>query len=208
VNDSPATSRRRFLSRALAALGAGAWLAGGPRRAEAQTSDQPYVGEVKMFAGDFAPADWMLCEGQLLDIGTYATLYQLIGTTYGGDGQSTFALPDLRGRAPIHLGTGGGSSYVIGQSAGAETATLTTGQLPAHTHSAKAGLAAGTSTSPAGMVPALDAAGSPHYGTGTDALLNGAALSSVGGSGAHDNMQPYLALRFIISLYGVYPSQT
>jgi microcystin-dependent protein len=208
MNGALATTRRRFLSRALAALGATTWLGGGPRRADAQTSDQPYVGEVKMLAGDVAPAGWMFCEGQVLDISTYSTLFYLIGTTYGGDGQSTFALPDLRGRAPVHMGTGAGSSYVIGQVGGAETASLSTSQLPAHTHSAKASLAAGTSASPAGMVPALDASGSPHYGTGTDAVLSGAAMSSVGGSGAHDNMQPYLTLRFIISLDGVYPSTT
>src|SRR6478672_8078884 len=107
---------------------------------------QPYVGEIRMFAGNFAPAGWMFCEGQLLPISEYETLFNLIGTTYGGDGQSTFALPDLRGRIPMHPGNG----HVQGERAGAETVTLTTSQIPVHNHALLATSAVGTQSSPAG----------------------------------------------------------
>src|SRR5690242_21043268 len=113
---------------------------------------QPYVGEIRMFAGNFAPAGWAFCEGQLLPISENQTLFQLIGTTYGGDGQSTFALPDLRGRVPIHQGTdsANGTSFAIGETGGVETVTLTTAQIPVHTHALAATNAAGTQLNPGG----------------------------------------------------------
>jgi microcystin-dependent protein len=195
--------RRRFLGRLLGALAGGAWL-GSARRAGAapQGVEQPYVGEIRMFAGDFAPAGWMLCEGQLLPILENETLFQLIGTTYGGDGQDTFALPDLRGRAPIHSGNG----FVLADYGGAETVTLVATQIPIHSHAAGASAALGTSDQPAGRVPAVNAAGVPQYGPAADTLLSSSALLSAGGSQAHPNLQPYLGIHFIISLYGVFPT--
>ena len=161
---------------------------------------QPYVGEIRMFGGNFAPAGWMFCNGQLLPISEYETLFNLIGTTYGGDGQSTFGLPDLRGRLPIHQGSG----FVLAQNGGAETVTLTTSTIPAHTHTVSATTNSNTASLPNGN---FLAAGPDIYdqnkpGTSTMAP----AISSVGGSQPHDNFQPYLCVSFIISLFGVFPS--
>jgi microcystin-dependent protein len=204
----PKLPRRHFLSRSLAAVAGLVGLARADREAEAQT-DSPYVGEIRMFAGDFAPVGWALCNGQLLSISGNDALFNLIGTTYGGDGQSTFALPDLRSRAPVHMGTGSGlPSWTIGQTGGVETVTLTATQIPSHTHLTGASAALGDSDNPAGRVPAADAAGTPHFAGTTDVSLGSGALASAGGSGAHNNLQPYLALNFIISLYGIYPTPT
>ncbi|MGA2046947.1 MAG: tail fiber protein [Terracidiphilus sp.] len=162
---------------------------------------QPYVGEIRMFGGNFAPAGWMLCEGQLLPISEYETLFNLIGTTFGGDGQSTFALPDLRGRLPIHQGGG----FTFGQNGGVETVTLTTNQIPLHTHLVSANSNSSNASSPS--VKYL-AAGPDIYEqgrTGTATMYS--AISSSGGSQPHSNFQPYLCVYFIISLFGVYPSQ-
>jgi microcystin-dependent protein len=158
-----------------------------------------------MFAGNFAPAGWMFCEGQLLSISQFETLFNLIGTTYGGDGQSTFALPDLRGRLPIHQGSG----FTIAQTGGAETVTLTTSTIPAHTHTFLASSNQASSTSPANQVPAITQASTiTPYGTDAPQVgLNPNSVSSVGGSQPHDNFQPYLCIDFIISLFGVFPSQ-
>jgi microcystin-dependent protein len=198
------SSRRDFLGRALAVL-AGAALALRPRRVEAvPEQDQPFIGEIRMFAGNFAPVDWMFCEGQLLPISENEALFSLIGTTYGGDGQTTFALPDLRGRAPIHVGP----NTFWGQMAGVENVTLTVSQIPAHTHVAGAGSANGVSDDPTGRVPARNAAGVPQYGTTADTSLATGALLSAGGSQSHSNVQPYLAINYIISLFGIFPSQT
>lgn len=167
---------------------------------------QPYVGEIRMFAGNFAPAGWMFCEGQLLPISEYETLFNLIGTTYGGDGQSTFALPDLRGRLPIHQGNG----FTLAETGGVETVTLTVSQIPAHSHPYLATTAAGTTNAPAGNVlGALSVAGSEVYipAAGTNPMAAN-AIGSTGGSQPHDNFQPYLCIDFIISLFGVFPSQT
>lgn len=171
----------------------------------------PYVGEVRLFAGNFSPNGWMDCDGQLLPISEYETLFQLIGTTYGGDGQTTFALPDLRGRAPVHQGAGPGLfNVVLGESGGAESVTLTQAQLPAHTHALVGSAANATATSPAGAVPGT----MPEVATsayGSDApltTLSPQGVGSAGGSQPHDNMQPYLAVRYIIALFGIFPSQT
>jgi microcystin-dependent protein len=163
---------------------------------------QPYVGEIRMFAGNFAPAGWMFCEGQLLPISQYETLFNLIGTTYGGDGQSTFGLPDLRGRLPIHQGSG----FTLSQNGGAETVTLTTSQMPAHTHTINATTNSNTVSLPNG---AFLASGPDIYDQNKPGNANMApAISSVGGNQPHNNFQPYLCVSFILSLYGVYPSQS
>jgi len=167
---------------------------------------QPYVGEIRMFAGNFAPAGWMFCEGQLLPISEYDTLFQLIGTTYGGDGQSTFALPDLRGRLPLHQG----NSFILAEPGGAETVTLSVAQTPAHNHAYLATNNTAAATAPAANVVAAStgATVSPY---GTDAPLTtlaSQAISTVGGNQPHDNFQPYLCIDFIISLFGIFPSPT
>lgn len=168
---------------------------------------QPYVGEVRLFAGNFAPAGWMFCDGQLLPISENETLFQLIGTTYGGDGESTFALPDLRGRVPVHQGAGPGlQSYVLAESGGAEQVTLTPAQIPAHTHALRGNTAVGTGSAPGNAV--LAATGTVNsYGSGTpDQAMTAGALSAVGGSQPHSNMAPFLAVNYIISLFGIFPS--
>jgi microcystin-dependent protein len=164
-----------------------------------------------MFAGNFAPVGWMLCQGQTLAISENEALFQLIGTTYGGDGQSNFNLPNLQSRVPIHMGTGGGSTYLIGEMAGTEQETLTVQQLPVHTHQALAA-STGQVTSPANAVLAnatSSQTGLHIYSTGTATIpLNNSAISNAGGSQPHDNMQPLLCINFIISLFGIFPSQT
>lgn len=170
---------------------------------------QPYVGEIRMFAGNFAPAGWMFCEGQLVPISEYETLFNLIGTTYGGDGQSTYALPDLRGRLPVHMGQGPGLSnnYVIGETGGVEQVTLTVPQIPNHNHPVMASMDVPVSSTPSGNVTGQAAA--KFYRAGTPAVaMNPGFVSPVGGSQPHDNMQPYLCVSFIISLFGIYPSPT
>ena len=171
---------------------------------------QPYVGELRLFAGNFAPAGWMFCEGQFLPISENETLFQLIGTTYGGDGQSTFVLPDLRGRVPLHFGLApDGITYQLAQSGGTETVTLTIQQLPQHSHPEFASLNAGTSQSPAGNVLARPTSVRPDlktYNSDSPVFMNAAAVAPTGGSQPHTNMQPYLCLNYIISLFGIFPS--
>lgn len=171
---------------------------------------EPFVGEIRMFGGNFAPAGWMFCQGQLLPISENETLFNLIGTTYGGDGQSTFALPNLQSRVPIHAGTGpGGITYQLGEAGGVETVTLSTQQIPSHTHPFLCSTSPAGSKTPVNQVPALtQAATITTYGTDAPLLqLNAQAVSSVGGSQPHDNLQPYLCISFIISLFGVFPHQ-
>jgi microcystin-dependent protein len=167
---------------------------------------QPYIGEIRMFAGNFAPAGWMLCEGQLLSISDNDALFNLIGTTYGGDGQSTFGLPDLRGRIPIHQGSGS----MLAEQGGVESVTLTTQQLPSHTHTLQASTSQASSTSPANQALAVtQAATITPYGTDRPTVtLAASSVSTVGGNQPHDNMQPYLCINFIISLFGIFPSQS
>ncbi len=155
-----------------------------------------------MFAGNFAPAGWMFCEGQLLAISENETLFNLIGTTYGGDGQETFALPDLRGRLPIHQGNG----FILAETGGAEEITLTVNQIPAHTHAKIAsGDPADQATGNNGVVAAPPSL-SMYYTSAADSSLNANALTAVGGSQPHTNFQPYLCVDFIISLFGIFPS--
>jgi microcystin-dependent protein len=174
---------------------------------------QPYVGEIRIFAGNFAPSGWMLCQGQLLPISQNETLFNLIGTTYGGDGQSTFALPNLQSRVPIHQGTFSGSTFTMGQSGGTESVTLNTQQIPAHNHFLLA-TGGNPSLSPANAAPAdassISQPGVNTYGpsSGSPTTLNPATIQVTGGNQPHDNMQPWLGLNFIISMFGVFPSQT
>ncbi|HZP68108.1 MAG TPA: tail fiber protein [Rudaea sp.] len=166
---------------------------------------QPYVGEIRMFAGNFAPAGWMFCDGQLLPISEYETLFNLIGTTYGGDGQSTFALPDLRGRVPIHFGNG----FTLAQTGGVETVTLTVSQIPAHSHPFLATSGTANQTSPSNNLLAQALGGPTLYDSQTpNSPLSGLAVTATGGSQPHDNLQPFLCVDFIISLFGIFPSQT
>lgn len=167
---------------------------------------QSYVGEIRAVGFNFQPVGWLFCNGALLSIAEYSVLFNLIGTTYGGDGVTTFGLPDLRGRTPIHQGNGGGGTYVIGQLSGVENVTLTTSTIPAHAHPIAAQGADGNANSPSGAffagstlnqyVPAASA---------TSAM--GAVTGSAGGSQPHNNLQPFLCVNYIISLYGVYPTQ-
>jgi microcystin-dependent protein len=208
VTAPPESHRRNFLGRMIAAVTGGAFLGGvteSVSRAEGplQLSDA-YVGEIRMFAGAFAPTGWAFCEGQILPIQDYTALYSLIGTYYGGDGVNTFALPDLRGRGPLHVGTG----YVLGQMGGNEQETLNITQIPPHSHVAFARSVPGNSDSPAGRAPAKNAAGVLQYGASADTNLSSAAVTPAGASQPHNNMQPYLAISFIIALDGVYPSRS
>lgn len=166
---------------------------------------QPYVGEIRMFAGNFAPAGWEFCEGQLMPISENETLFNLIGTTYGGDGESTFALPDLRGRIPIHQGNG----FILAETGGAEEVTLTVSQIPAHSHPLLASNNLATGTAPSTNVVPARAQASTITPYGSDApltTLSPQSVSSVGGSQPHSNFQPYLCVNFIISLFGIFPS--
>ncbi|RAZ91307.1 phage tail protein [Mesorhizobium hawassense] len=165
---------------------------------------QPYVGEVRIFAGNFAPAGWMFCEGQLLPISENETLFQLIGTTYGGDGESTFALPDLRGRLPMHQG----NSFVLAETGGVEDVTLTVSQIPAHSHPFLASLNNALGNSPAGSVVGQVGATQIYRESPAGSAMSLQSCSSTGGSQPHTNFQPYLCVNFIISLFGIFPSQT
>ena len=165
---------------------------------------QPYVGEVRMFGGNFAPAGWMFCEGQIMPISEYETLFQLIGTSYGGDGQSTFGLPDLRGRLPIHQGNG----FILAQTAGVEEITLTVNQIPAHAHSFVGTSSTASATSPAnGVVASPSNIDLYRPATIPGAVMAANAFANQGGSQPHTNFQPYLCVSFIISLFGIFPSQ-
>ena len=162
-----------------------------------------------MFGGNFAPAGWALCQGQLMPISENETLFQLIGTTYGGDGQETFALPDLQGRAPMHMGQGPGlQNYQIGQNGGVETVTLNGNQTPVHNHAFLASLSAATSTDPTNQVIAQSSQIHLFTEDVVSKQMNPASLTPVGGSQPHDNLQPFLVVNFIISLFGIFPSPT
>jgi microcystin-dependent protein len=167
---------------------------------------QPYVGEIRMVGFNFAPDGWEFCEGQLLSIAEYSTLYNLIGTTYGGNGQTTFALPDLRGRVPIHQGSG----YVIGEQGGSETVTLSLENLPSHSHSVYTAATA-TSVSPVKNYPAIatnDAYSPPVDANGLfTTTLASNSIGPNGGGEPHENRQAFLVMNYVISLFGVYPSE-
>lgn len=167
---------------------------------------QPYVGEIRMFGGNFAPAGWAFCDGQLMPISENETLFQVIGTTYGGDGQSTFALPDLRGRVPVHQGNG----YTLAQTGGVEQVTLTINQMPVHTHTARCS-SGGANTSANPLNAVWNISDAQQYATSAvapNATMNPAALAISGSSQPHDNMLPFIGLNFILSLFGLFPTQT
>lgn len=166
----------------------------------------PYLGEIRLFAGNFAPTGWALCNGQLLAISQYTALFSLLGTFYGGNGTSNFALPDLRGRAPMHYDQGPGlSPHVIGEVGGSESVTLTQLEIPPHTHALGAAASVGTIASPAAAVPAASSERNFGYAAAADTTM-----APVGGSGsqAHENRQPFLALNYIIALQGIFPPRS
>lgn len=165
---------------------------------------QPYVGEIRIFAGNFAPAGWMFCEGQVLPIADYETLFNLIGTTYGGDGQDTFNLPDLRGRAPIHQGSG----FTLAEVGGVEEVTLTVSQIPSHSHAFVASTNPANSPNPAAHVLAETVSTTPYFSGPPAVALAPASVLNSGGSQPHTNFQPYLCINYIISLFGIFPSPT
>jgi len=169
---------------------------------------QPYVGEIRMFAGNFAPVGWAMCDGQLLPISENDVLFTLIGTIYGGDGQSTFGLPDMRGRLAVHNGTGGGITYTTGELGGVEEITLTAPQIPVHSHALLARTSAADSTSPAGRVLAQPSGPVMFIEDTPAAAMATSVVNTTGGSQPHSNLQPYLCINFIISLFGIFPSQT
>ena len=163
----------------------------------------PYIGEIRMFAGNFAPVGWAFCNGALMAINQNDALFNLIGTTYGGDGQTTFAMPDLQSRVPLHVGPG----FALGQTGGVESVTLTTSQIPAHNHVPQANSGQGSQAGPGNGVWAL--ANINDYSSGVPSIaMDAGAIGSSGGSQPHDNMVPFLVGNFIISLFGVFPSQT
>jgi microcystin-dependent protein len=165
----------------------------------------PFIGEIRMFAGNFAPVGWALCQGQIMPIDQNDALFNLIGTTYGGDGQTTFALPNLASRVPLHVGPG----FALGQAAGVESVTLTTSQIPAHSHVPQGFASTGNQAGPGGGVWASSSPATQFSAQTAPSLAMAAgALGSSGGSQPHDNMVPFLVINFIISLFGVFPSQT
>lgn len=174
----------------------------------------PYIGEVRIFAGSFAPRDWAECNGQLLPIAQYTTLFAVIGTIYGGDGRTTFGLPNLNGRVPMHQGTGPGlTARQVGKAGGAATVTLLENQMPAHKHVPQALDNQGTLSNPAGAVwTKTPKAGrtpvdTPGFASTPDTTMSPLALGSAGAGAPHNNMQPYLPVRFIIALQGVFPQK-
>ncbi len=200
----PAVQRRHFLSRLIGAMAGGAWL-GRPSRAEAAPTGvegSPFIGEIRMFAGDFEPYGWRFCDGRVVPIAQYETLFYLIGTTYGGDGQKTFALPDLRGRIPFHPM----STTQLGEMRGQESVTLISTQLPAHTHNVQGNSGVGVSSDPSGAVLAKSALGAPHYSLGGDTFHAPGTVATAGDFQPHDNVMPSLCVNFIICVdFGVWP---
>jgi microcystin-dependent protein len=176
---------------------------------------EPYLGEIRMFGGNFAPRGWAMCDGQSLSIAENDALYALLGTTYGGDGQVTFNLPDLRGRVPAHQGSKSGQSYTIGQVAGVESVILIANQLPSHTHPTYAASVAGAVGVPttATMISDQGPAGqnisayTPYNAANAQVALSANSTTVAGGSQPHDNMQPYLGVNFILATAGIYPPQ-
>lgn len=169
-------------------------------------SDQ-YLGEIRMFSGNYAPEGWLFCNGQILSIGAYTTLFGLIGSTFGGNGQSTFALPDLRSRVPLHLGTNlkSGTNYALAQRDGAESVTLVQSEMPAHTHTLLTAPVAGTTTTPANGFCGISPVN--QYATTTpNGVMSPGMVSSVGGNDSHENRMPFFALNFIIATQGVFPA--
>lgn len=168
---------------------------------------EPFVGEIRMFAGNFAPRGWAFCDGQLLAVSQNDALFSLLGTIYGGDGRTTFGLPDLRGRVPIHAGHGPGlSERRLGAKAGSEKETLTVNQLPSHSHTLRASESSATDRNVAGNLTA-EGTKRIYRSPATVAPMASSAVTNVGGSRSHTNLQPFLCVHFIIALVGIYPSR-
>jgi microcystin-dependent protein len=169
----------------------------------------PYVGEIRMFAGNFEPIGWYFCDGRPLPISENDVLFQLIGTTYGGDGEETFNLPNLQGRLPMHMGTGpDGTTYQIGEMAGTEQETLTVQQIPVHTHTLLASNTTGNSPNPADHLLASSTSMKAYINDTVNVPLTNNQITPAGGSQPHENTMPFLCINFIISIFGVFPSQT
>jgi microcystin-dependent protein len=207
-------ARRSFFRRIggmLAGFGVGG-AASAALRAEASPPAlaglDPLIGEIVLFAGNFAPRGWAFCDGQLLAVTQYTALFSILGTTYGGDGRTTFALPDLRGRVPIHPGSGPGlSSRQLGQTGGSEQVTLAEAQMPGHSHAVSASSVDGGSDSPSARLPARPASGIPQYGSTPDTVMASNTVQPSGGGQPHENMPPFLGLNYIIALEGIFPSR-
>ncbi len=168
----------------------------------------PLIGEIQMFAGNFPPRNWAFCDGQLLAISANTALFSLLGTTYGGDGRTTFALPDLRGRVPIHEGQGPGlSNYLIGQRGGLENVTLNANELPSHTHTANGNTANGSTPNPQNNTWAAQPSLLQYSPPGTAAAMKSTAIENTGGSQPHNNIIPFQAVNYVIALFGIYPSR-
>ncbi len=169
---------------------------------------EPFVGEIRMFAGNFAPRGWAFCDGQLLAVSSNDALFSLLGTIYGGDGRTTFGLPDLRSRIPLHAGSGPGlSSRRLGAAGGAEEETVTVNQLSSHSHDFNANPSTGDQTAPTGNVVAGRIGDATYVESNQDVDMAGAALDNTGGSQSHTNLMPTLCVHFIIALFGIYPSR-
>ena len=194
---------RRWLA-VIVVLAAAAWTA---VPACAQSGGSPYLGEIIVVGFNFAPIGWAECNGQILAISQNQALFALVGTIYGGDGQQTFALPDLRGRTPLHQGQGPGlSNYVIGQVGGVEEVTLTVNQMPSHNHTVAGSANTGTLASPSGNIWATQARAAVYSSSGNTVMAPG-VLGTAGGGQPHDNVSPYLAMNYIIALEGIFPTQ-
>lgn len=205
-NLEPPIPRRNFLSRLFAFTAGGAVLAPASRALAAPSATnaaEPFVGEIGIVAFDFAPVGWALCNGQLLPISQNTALFSLLGTYYGGNGLSNFALPDLRGRLPLHYG----GAYLLGQAGGEEAHVLTATEMPAHAHALLADPSNGTSDDPGGHSLARNPAGIPAFGANAAAPMHGGAIGAAGAGQPHNNMPPFLTLNFIIALQGIYPSR-
>ncbi len=169
---------------------------------------EPFVGEIRMFAGNFAPRNWAFCDGQLLAISQNDALFSLLGTIYGGDGRTTFGLPDMRGRIPIHAGTGPGlSQRRLGTRGGSEQVTVTTNQLPSHSHPMAVSSDVSNSPNPGNNVTARPSSVDLYINDTPDVSLASQAITSLGGGQSHDNIMPVTAIHFIIALFGIYPSR-
>jgi microcystin-dependent protein len=169
---------------------------------------EPFLAEIRIVGFNFAPRSWAFCDGQILPINQNQSLYSLLGTTFGGDGRTSFALPDLRGRTPIHVGSSNGASHTLGRKSGEETHTLSAAEMPQHKHSVSASTDTNTSVTPTGL--SYSSARERTYATynaSQEVALASGILPNVGGGQAHDNMQPYLALNFCIALQGLFPSR-
>jgi microcystin-dependent protein len=220
--------RRGFLGRLIGAIAGGLLLAkassasaqvkqvtnpaprpAGTEGALSTLDADPWLGEIALVPFNYAPLGWAFCNGQLLAISQNATLFSLIGTTYGGDGISTFGLPDLRGRAPIHQGQGAGLTLrAVGQFAGEESHLLLQSEMPRHGHALMADSGIGSSDNPANATPAKNAGGIPQYSANPVTPMNANTVGLTGGGGAHNNMPPFLVMNYIIALVGTFPSRT